>query len=53
MPNVSLKTKQAYFAKVKRANYKASMHLEGFTLPSTDTTLTREAILAKYHRSRP
>ncbi|MBD3896561.1 DUF2559 family protein [Halomonas sp. ML-15] len=52
MPDISLKAKQAYFAKVKRANYKASMHLEGFTLPAADNTLTREAILAKYRHSR-
>jgi len=50
MPNVSLKAKQAYFAKVKRANYKASMRLEGLSA-SEPGTRTREAILARYRRS--
>lgn len=52
MPDVSLKTKRAYFAKVKRANYKASMRLEGFPPPESDVMVTKEAILAKYHRSK-
>ncbi|PAU78518.1 YhfG family protein [Halomonas salipaludis] len=52
MPDISLKTKQAYFAKVKRANYQASMHLEGFTPSTARAKLTKEAILAKYSRSR-
>ncbi|TFH86945.1 DUF2559 family protein [Billgrantia azerbaijanica] len=52
MPDVSLKTKRAYFAKVKRANYKASMHLEGLSTPEPDAKATKEALLAKYHRSR-
>lgn len=53
MPNVSLKAKREYFAKVKRANYKASMRLEGFSVSEPDTKTTKEAILAKYLRSTP
>lgn len=51
MTDVSLKIKQAYFAKVKRANYKASMRLEGLSSPDSETRVTKESILARYRRS--
>lgn len=51
MTDVSLKIKQAYFAKVKRANYKASMRLEGLSSPDSETRATKESILARYRRS--
>ncbi|EPC01875.1 hypothetical protein L861_19685 [Litchfieldella anticariensis FP35 = DSM 16096] len=51
MTHVSLKTKQAYFTKVKRANYAASMRLEGFSVTSESyPTASKAAILEKYRR---
>lgn len=52
MPDVSLHTKRTYFAKVKRANYKASMRLEGIQNAKSDAKATRESILARYKPSR-
>nr|WP_298415959.1 YhfG family protein [uncultured Halomonas sp.] len=54
MSKVSLKDKQAYFAKMQRANYEASMRLEGI-----DTTLAsppkndKAAVLEKYRQRQP
>jgi len=33
MSSLSLMAKKAYFAKVRRANYAASLRLEGFDVP--------------------
>ncbi|UFH48298.1 YhfG family protein [Pseudomonas sp. KNUC1026] len=47
----SLETKRAYFAKVRRANYAASLRLEGFNVPQGDEEKpvpTREQVLQRY-----
>ncbi|WP_156493034.1 MULTISPECIES: YhfG family protein [unclassified Alcanivorax] len=48
----SLESKKAYFAKVRRANYAASLRLEGFTVKDGDVRFTsrKAAVLA---HSRP
>jgi hypothetical protein len=37
MSSASLKAKKAYFAKVRKANYSASLRLEGFAQPEGQT----------------
>ncbi|SDM27405.1 Protein of unknown function [Modicisalibacter muralis] len=52
MPNVSLKAKQAYFAKVKRANYAASLRLEGVNMVSSPQPMgSKAAVLKRYRQS--
>ncbi|WP_365848677.1 YhfG family protein [Alcanivorax sp.] len=40
MPVPSLESKKAYFARVRRANYAASLRLEGFTVKDGDVVIT-------------
>lgn len=52
MPNVSLKAKRAYFAKVKQANYAASLRLEGMDTTTTSRPLSsKAAVLEKYRQN--
>ena len=50
---VSLKAKQAYYAKVRRLNYEASLRLEGFPADPAAATrplASRETIIETYRR---
>ncbi|MDD1004584.1 MULTISPECIES: YhfG family protein [Pseudomonas] len=52
---MSFEQKQAYFDKVRRSNYLASLHLEGFDTQRTDTDKTlplRESALEKHRRNK-
>ncbi|TDV46725.1 hypothetical protein EDF87_107139 [Pseudomonas helmanticensis] len=52
---LSFEQKQAYFDKVRRSNYLASLHLEGFDTQRTDTDKTlplRESALEKHRRNK-
>ncbi|WP_425531588.1 YhfG family protein [Chromohalobacter nigrandesensis] len=52
MPNVSLKAKRAYFAKVRQANYAASLRLEGVDVASSyRPTSSKAAVLKKYRQN--
>ena len=54
MPATSLEAKKAYFAKVRRSNYVASLRLEGFDVTPADADRklpTREAALDA-HRNK-
>lgn len=49
----SLKAKQAYFARVRRANYEASLRLEGFATDpdaASRPVASRKAIIAAYRK---
>lgn len=51
MPTASLQAKKAYYAKVRRSNYVASLRLEGFQVTQTDVSRelpTRESVLSVY-----
>ncbi|WP_417661428.1 YhfG family protein [Pseudomonas sp.] len=48
MPPASLQGKKAYYARVRRSNYVASLRLEGFQVTQADATRklpTRESVL--------
>ena len=48
MSNISLEAKRAYYARVRRSNYIASLRLEGFDVTPADATRelpTRQAAL--------
>lgn len=50
---VSLQAKQAYYAKVRRSNYEASLRLEGFAVdPSAATkpVASRAAVIQAYRK---
>lgn len=50
---VSLKAKKAYYAKVRRINYEASLRLEGFPadpIAATKPVASREAIIEAYRK---
>lgn len=54
MSELTFEQKQDHYDKIRRSNYLASLHLEGFnTRPSdVDKPLpTREAVLVKYRNS--
>ncbi|WP_271408087.1 YhfG family protein [Pseudomonas sp. Q1-7] len=51
MPTPSLQDKKAYYAKVRRSNYAASLRLEGFEVTPADAERklpSREAVLSAY-----
>jgi len=49
MTDLSLKAKQAYFARVRRANYAASLRLEGINGNCRPASCKAD-IIAKYRR---
>lgn len=50
MSNVSLATKQSYFERVKRANYRDSLRLEGFQVDGKMAASAKKAVIQKYCR---
>lgn len=55
MSELTFKQKQAHYEKVRRSNYLASLHLEGFDTSPTDLAKqlpTREEALAKYRQDK-
>lgn len=48
MTNQELKKRKDYFAKVRLANYRASMKLEGIDVSKPTVTQDKAKILAKY-----
>lgn len=56
MKTPGIEAKKAYFARVRRSNYAASLRLEGFDVSPADATRAlpaREAILRIYRKRQP
>ncbi|PAV24485.1 uncharacterized protein DUF2559 [Tamilnaduibacter salinus] len=52
MASSSLEAKRAYFAKTRRANYAASLRLEGFDVKSGDVKYASRRAAVRAHRKR-
>lgn len=51
---LSLEAKRAYYARIRQANYAASLRLEGFDVPDDTATKalpSREEVLKRYRSS--
>ncbi|WP_223302853.1 YhfG family protein [Halotalea alkalilenta] len=52
MRDVSLATKRAYFERVKLANYRHSLRLEGIEpAPESELGLSKDELIRKYRRA--
>lgn len=52
MNNVSMETKRRYHVKARRANYQASMALEGITVDPQAPKANKADVLAKYTKPK-
>ncbi|WAH60058.1 YhfG family protein [Pseudomonas silvicola] len=53
MESPSFQVKKAYYAKVRRSNYTASLRLEGFEVTPEDAERplpTRESVISRYRK---
>jgi hypothetical protein len=52
MNKVSVEAKRRYYATVRRANYQASMALEGIQVDTQAPRASKAAVLAKYQKHK-
>lgn len=55
MAMLSIEVKKAYFAKTRRANYIASLRLEGYSVQKSDASrplLVKDELVQRYRKAR-